>query len=211
MALLLPRFYFGNLGNAGTRERGRPSFFPLSLIHSRQIGAERMTEEEKKERKRAYKKAYRERNRERVTSAHRLYNDRVRHAHIEGHEPTGDRKPHAHIESVTNKGFLYLAYDRQTGAMKIGSTLCVPETRLDQYGREKVVFLLVSPIMDNVRTAEETAHQLLRGNVRKVSTRDKRKTSTHPLAEWFQLDGGFTIFDVLGVYNSVMEASLPSR
>lgn len=151
-------------------------------------------------------KAYLEANREKNRAASRLCADRRRHAHIEGYVPTSEYKRGWSIRDVTDKGYLYLAHDRETGAMKIGMTMCNPENRLSYYKshyNDGITFLKVSPLLNDVYNAEAAAHMMLRGNVRPVTTANKFKTSTNPSAEWFQMNGKFTITDIIRVFEDV--------
>lgn len=206
------------------------------------LPAQALTEEERKERRRAYRKAYKkahpekvkeqkrryndahreevraynkrykETHREEVLAGLRLWHDRTEYAHLEEYAPTGDRKQYAHVRPVTSRGFLYLAHDRNTGALKIGGTQRALKVRLKKYREEEgngITFIKTSGVIADVFTVRATAHALLRGHVRPVTTHDKTKTSTNPRAGWFQPDGRYTFSDVLAVFDAV--TSQPER
>lgn len=179
------------------------------------------SDEERKARRKAYlkewyiknrdkqlakQKEYDDAHREQVRASNRLCSDRRRNSHIKGYVPTSEYKRGWSIKDSTDKGYLYLAHDRDTGALKIGCTMCNPQNRLSYYkshDNEGITFLKVSPLLNDVYNAESAAHAMLRENVRPVTTANKFKTSTNPSAEWFQMNGKFTIADILRVFDTV--------
>lgn len=115
------------------------------------------------------------------------------------------------IRDVKTEGYLYVASDTVTGAKKIGCCQTTPKTRLSHYRRDSdaITFIRTSCLIENVYDAEAVAHSMLKGNVRYVRSDDRMTTSSNPRAEWFQLDGAYTIEDIYEVFASVENLFCP--